>query len=214
MNGKTEVLQAAEKCEDEKCRYLVDKDWDELILPRRKLPKRTISTEYHSIENYLLNYDAWIGVLRQKFPRDDASKILSPITYLAIVSEIEAALRPLFCCFVQMMRDGTSEANCSLSFEHFATKSKEKTPCLITIINYCNDNLRGRAPNNDICQYFRTNKISEQGHGKILLNFIWEAIRTTTKAGKESIDSLMVKLAQNLKSANIIDLLENICFAL
>ncbi len=206
-NGKSSILKSATLCDDEKCIFIIDRDWDDLLGITHP-QKNIITLNLNSIESYLINYDTLSGVVISEKPKCNIESTLSKKDYAAIVTSVSNHLRPLFECFSVMQLNGTNKKGCSHKPGHFKSRNSSCAPDPSKINSFI-INTKVTIPK-QVTEYFSDTDLTNNGHGKYMLNYIWEGVRHKTKIGKISIEKLMIRLAQLLDSPELEDLCHNI----
>ena len=114
-NGKESILDSSRKCVDPKCVYIIDRDWEDLLpaVASSANANNLVKLKRHSIENYLIDYESFIGVLIAEHPKRDLYSELTELDYNLHVKFVSSALRPLFECFAAMQMQDAREKGCS-----------------------------------------------------------------------------------------------------
>gem|GEM_PF-5239181 len=195
LNGKIEVLDRAAACTDSKCLYLVDRDWDDFhgrIVTRQNV----LTLAKYSVENYLLHYSGFRSIVIAANPRKKVDTILSKSEFNHIATQVAAALKPLFQCFLAMEKTGDGRKTCSLRPGKFQKKNKSCAPDENVIRSHISD-MDVEIPQ-DVVKYFSESKLLSRGVGKYLLHFIWNEICQKSPSKSVSKDSLLIRLAQTI----------------
>lgn len=192
-NGKAEVLAAAEICNDKKCVYLVDRDWDDLHESMPTLSNIVVLDKY-SIENYVIDYDAFLGIILGEIPKFDIASNFSRIDFQNILTDLSNTLRPLFICFASMQQSENRERSCSITPGHFQVGNRTCAPDDAKIAEFTSNSTATITP--EITDYFKDELLLDKGHGKYMLHFSWLAVKL--KAGINTglnPDKLLMRLA-------------------
>jgi hypothetical protein len=206
-NGKSSVLEAAALCNDPKCIFIVDRDWDDLLGIDSKL-SNVVVLGRHSIENYLIDYAGFSAIVMSDFPRCKINHLLGEDHYNEILIRVSNKLRPLFECFVAMQMCEERRKGCSYKPGHFQSRDNLCAPDENIITQFINDS--GVKILQPIIEYFADADLIKKGHGKFMLHFVWEGVRHKTKVSKIAIDKLMIRLAQLVKTSDIKQLIVDI----
>ena len=192
-NGKGEVLRAAQASNDRRCIFVVDRDWDDLLGNIHSL-RNLIVLQKHSIENYLIHYEAFCAIIIGDKPKIQIETLLNCERYQEIVSDICLKLRPLFECFAAMQMCGRKEDSCGRNPGNFQVNNRSCAPDERKISNFITE-VSIEIPQ-QVRNYFAGDVLCDRGHGKYMLHFAWAAIRHISKVSQLSSDKLMMRLAQ------------------
>ena len=208
-NGKDSILRAAKDCSDTKCVFVVDRDWTDLFnaVP---LGKNVVVLDMYSIESYLIDYDAFSGIILGDFPKCDIDKLFSKKSFEDILTEVSDKLRPLFECFAAMQKKtwGEKKKSCSYPPGRFQQENASCAPDITKIEQFISES--GVSVFQEIKDYFSEPLLVQKGHGKYMLHYIWNNIRSNTKAGTIGMDRLMIRLAQLVNTREIEMLVDKI----
>jgi len=197
-NGKRDVLRSAKSCEDPKCVFIVDRDWDDLFDCKPTL-KNVVVLDMYSIENYLIDYDAFASIVLSDVPKGDINSIFSEADYKNILKRISDDLRPLFECFAAIQLEKDKDKGCSHNPGYFQKKDRSCSPNEEEIDNFIkNSNI---SIPKYIKEYFFDSVLCSKGHGKFMLHYMWTAVRHHTQINQIHIEKLMIRLAQLLNTA-------------
>lgn len=199
-NGKESVLKAAAACTDTKCIFVVDRDWDDLLSIMPKL-KNVVVLSMHSIECYLINYNAFSEILLSEFPRRNINSLLSKKHFNNILSNVSKDLRPLFECFATMIMNKSKIKGCSHKPGRFQQKNNSGKPDVKEISKFVSD--IGIVVPKSVKSYFSAKYLTKKGHGKYMLHYVWEGIRNKSKVNKIQIEKLMMRLAQFINTKEL-----------
>lgn len=199
-NGKEAVLEAAKSCNDPKCVFLIDRDWDDLLGTGTTLAN-VVVLKRHSIENYLIDYNGFSAIVRSDFPKGNINILLGDNHYREILIGVSNKLRPLFECFVAMQMCDKKRKGCSHNPGHFQSRNNSCAPDENKITQFIKDSVE-HIPGN-VIEYFADEDLIEKGHGKFMLHFVWEGIRHKTKASKIATEKLKIRLAQLVNNSDI-----------
>ncbi len=193
LNGKDSVLDAAELSTDQKCVYIVDRDWDDFHDNLSTLAN-VVVLEMHSIECYLIDYMAFYGVVVSENPKGDIGSKFSESDYENIILNTSNLLRPLFKCFVSLQLEDTSKKGCSHKPGFFQQQNRTCAPDEGKINNFItNSNIN--TPQS-VSRYFSDSSLITKGHGKYMLHYVWEGVRNKADITKIGLNNLMIRLAQ------------------
>jgi hypothetical protein len=192
-NGKESVLKAAESCEDPKCVFVVDRDWDDLlgIMPTLK---NVVVLSMHSIECYLIDHIAFSGIVLGESPKCDIDSLLNEKNFAVILTDVSDKLRPLFECFAAMQMSDEKVKGCSYKPGHFQQKNRACTPDVRKIAQFISDS--GVSVPQSVKNYFSDKVLNKKGHGKFMLHYVWEGVRNRVNVGRIKIERLIMRLAQ------------------
>jgi len=199
-NGKESVLNAAESCSDTKCVYIVDRDWDDLlgIVPTLK---NVVVLGMHSIECYLIDHSAFSGIVLGENPKCDIDSLLSEKLFGKILTDVSDKLRPLFECFAAMQMSDEKRKGCSHKPGHFQQKNSSCAPDMREINQFISNS--GVAVPQSVKSYFLDKALTQKGHGKYMLHYVWEGVRHKLKVRRIGIERLMMRLAQLIDTQEI-----------
>ena len=208
-NGKREVLKDAERCTDKKCVYLVDRDWDDYHGTVPTL-ENVFVLEKHSIENYLIDYETFCGILIAEYPESEINTLLSNQNFNDILEEASNSLRPLFECFLAVQCSGQKLKNCSIKPGHFEQENQAKLADVNKINQYIQDtNVEIKT---DIIDFFNEPELVNKGHGKFMLHYVWQGVKNKIKNSGMPIggDKLLIRLGQITTSRDVQNLVNGI----
>ncbi|MBK1884609.1 DUF4435 domain-containing protein [Luteolibacter pohnpeiensis] len=194
--GKRPIIDSATNCTDPNCFYIVDMDWDDLLDKKHDI-ERLIFLKKHSIENYLIDYSGFRAIIIADNPRKNIENIFNENDFKSIVETTSNRLRPLFECFAAILASQNGLANCKIPPKNFQKKNNYHPPDPDIINNFISD--AGLTINPNIKKYFTSRNLTNRGHGKYMLHFIWIEIRHKTKCAQISDDCLKIRLAQSIK---------------
>lgn len=196
-NGKASVVEAARCCNDPRCVYVVDSDWDDFLNITHSLANLVVLEKY-SIENYFIEYSGFRALVLADKPRGDLETLLSSGMFDSIVEDVSNSLRPLFECYLAIQAAQDKRPNCAIKPGRFQTKDKSCLPDTNVIAAFVAD--IGIAIPKDVRDYFAGDVLRDRGHGKYMLHFVWSGVRDASGAGQLSLDSLLIRLAQTIDS--------------
>ena len=196
-NGKDSVIDAARNCRDPRCVYLVDRHWDDSLRVTHRLSNLVV-LEKHSIENYLLDYSGFYAVVLADNPKSDMETLFSRGQFDAIVDNVSLGLRPLVECFLAMQVAADPRTGCARKPGAFQLKNRTCAPDAKRIADFIAD-IGIPIPKN-VETYFSGDVLTDRGHGKYMLHFVWAGVRRTAGTGQLSTEKLMVRLAQAVDS--------------
>ncbi len=202
-NGKESVLKAAESCLDTKCVFIVDKDWDDLLDIASAL-KNVVVLRMYSIENYLIDHNAFSGVVLGESPKLDIDNNFGENYFEEMLIDVSNKLRPLFECFASMQMIDERKKGCKHKPGHFQQKNNTCRPDELAISQFISDS-RIEIPQY-VKDYFSHKDLSKNGHGKYMLHYVWEVVRHKTNIGRLGMEKLMIRLAQLLDSQELKEL--------
>ncbi len=206
-NGKISILDTAASCNDHKCIYLLDRDWDDILGNIPNL-KNVVVLDRHSIENYLINYEGFKSIVMCEFPKTDIRLILSEADLQQIIHVTSDKLRPLFECFVALQMCEVKKKGCSIDPGHFQERNCTCAPDVAEIAKFISDSAV-ETPQS-VISYFSDNDLLAKGHGKYMLHYVWEGVRHKTRISKIAIDKLMLRLAYTIETSDIQTIVDNI----
>lgn len=192
-NGKGSVLKAAKACKDPKCVFIVDRDWSDLLGNMTKL-KNVVVLKMHSIECYLIDHEAFAGIILCESPKCEIHRLFGQEHFETILTDVSNKLRPLFECFVAMQMGNQKEKGCSHKPGHFQLKNRTCAPDARRIAQFISES-KVSVPKS-VKDYFSDKVLTNKGHGKYMLHYVWEGARHKSKVGKIGIEKLMMRLAQ------------------
>ncbi len=205
-NGKDEVLKEAESCTDTKCVFIVDRDWDDLLGTMSTL-KNVLVLNMYSIECYLIDHEAFSGIIAAECPRCNIDDLLSKEDFKQILTDVSDELRLLFECFV-----ATQMSDKNIKWPEpgaFQQRNRSCAPDRRKIAKFISDS--GVTTPQSVKDYFSAEVLTDVGHGKFMLHYVWEGVRRRLqirkKVGKES---LMIRLAQLLNTMEIKELISEV----
>ncbi len=199
-NGKESILKAAKSCSDSKCVFIVDRDWDDLFGIFPKL-KNVVVLNMHSIENYLIDYGAFSGIILAESPRCEINSVLGQKHFSKILTNVSEDLRPLFECFASLQMKGNGSKGCSHRPGRFQQKNRSCAPDVDTINQFISDS--GVSVPKSVRDYFRDKDLSRKGHGRYMLHFTWEGVRQKSGVGKIGSEKLKIRLAQLINTGEL-----------
>ncbi|MBA7576214.1 hypothetical protein ES708_18053 [subsurface metagenome] len=192
-NGKKSVIEAAHKCNDQRCVYIIDRDWDDVLGITYKF-RNLLVLEKHSIENYLIDYSAFYAIVLADNSRKEIDKFFNKQVFNDIIDEVSNRLRPLFECYLTMQLSGDSRPSCSRKPGSFQERNRSCAPDKRAIASFIKII---RIPTPQLVKdYFEGDVLRVRGHGKYMLHFVWAGIQELTALKQLKIDSLMIRLAQ------------------
>jgi hypothetical protein len=192
-NGKKAVIDAARSCTDNRCVYIVDRDWDD-ILNRIESLENVVVLQKHSIENYLLDYSGFYAIVLADNPRADMDALFNELVFNSIVNKISNRLRPLFESYLAMQITEDDRQGCSQKPGSFQEKNRTCAPDRDAIARFIAD--IGIPIPQSVRNYFAGDVLRDRGHGKYMLHFLWVGVCKSTHMRQLEIDRLMVRLAQ------------------
>jgi len=192
-NGKDSVIEAARGCNDRKCVYVIDRDWDDFLQKIQTL-RNLVILEKHSIENYLLSYSGFRSVVIADNPKDDINSVLSKNMFDTIVDYVSQRLRPLFECYLTMQMTKDPRSNCSRRPGAFQARNRTCAPDEKAIATFIDD--IGLPIPEVVRDYFSGDVLKDRGHGKYMLHFVWAGVRQKSGTKQVGFDTLMIRLAQ------------------
>ena len=206
-NGKQDVLDAAKACKDTKCVFIVDRDWDDLLGAITTL-KNVVTLSMHSIDCYLINHEAFSGIVLSEDPKCSIDTLFGKKHFNEILSGVSGKLRSLFECFVAMQMDHSGEKGCSHKPGHFQQQNSSCAPDVRKITRFISDS--GVSVTKPIKKYFSDKILTQKGHGKFMLHYVWEGVRNKTKSGRIGMEKLMIRLAQLINTQELEELTNEI----
>lgn len=192
-NGKKSVIEAAHKCNDKRCVYIIDRDWDDVLEKTYKC-RNLLILEKYSIENYLIDYSAFYAIVLAGNPRKEIDKFFNKQSFNDIIDEVSNCLRPLFECYLAMQLSGDSRPNCSRKPGSFKERNESCAPDKRAITSFIKE--IGIPIPQLVKDYFEGDVLRVRGHGKYMLHFVWTGIQKLTALNQLKIDSLMIRLVQ------------------
>lgn len=206
-NGKQEIVDEAVSCRDPKCVFIVDRDWDDL-LGIEPILHNVVVLKKHSIENYLIEYSGFSKLVLGDKPKANINELLSKQQFDAIIEDVSRKLLPLFECFATMQMLATGRTGCAYDPGHFQKKNSSCAPDEKKISEFID--AEGEAVPYPVINYFSGDVLRDRGHGKYMLHFVWMGVRNLSKVGQLSMDRLMMRLAQLVKSSDLEVLCEQV----
>lgn len=204
LNGKESIVQASLNCNDQKCVYLVDRDWDDALNIDHS-SNNLVVLDKNSIENYLLDYSGFRAIVLADNPRGDVSGVFARNDFDTIIDNVSSQLRPLFECYLSMQLAGDKRTGCSRNPGYFKENGPSGGPCPNQIETFIND-IAISVPQ-AISDYFSGSVLKDRGHGKYMIFYSWAAVRHSTGATQLRGDTLLIRLAQAIDPA----ILEELC---
>jgi hypothetical protein len=212
LNGKTSVVEAARNCNDSKCIYIIDRDWDDLldiIEPAANL----VALDKYAIENYLIEYSGFRAIVLSYHPRKNIDCILNQSMFDEIVQEVSNQLRPLFECYATMQLCKDARQNCSITPAKFQMKNNTCMPDPSEINNFITS--IGLPIPNGVRNYFAGNVLCDRGHGKYMMHYVWKGVCNISNTRCQlHIDSLLIRLAQTVNDQVFSDLYDKIKYSI
>ncbi len=192
-NGKESVLRAAKSCADNRCVFIVDRDWDDLLGIMSTL-KNVVVLSMHSIECYLIDYGAFSGIVLSDFPKCNIDCLFSEKHFEEILKNVSDKLRPLFECFSAMQMCNQKAQGCSHKPGRFQQENRSCAPDERKIAQFISDSKI--LVFQSVKDYFSVDVLTAKGHGKFMLHYVWEGVRHRSQIRKIGIEKLMMRLAQ------------------
>ncbi len=205
-NGKYAVLKAAESCIDTKCVFMVDRDWDDLLGTMSTL-KNVVVLNMHSIECYLIDHEAFSGIILAECPRCNINGLLSEKDFREILTDVSDELRPLFECFVTThMSDKKKKWPEPGDFQQ---SNRSCAPDKRKIAKFISDS--GVSAPQFVKDYFSAEVLTIVGHGKFMLHYVWEGVRRRSQIRKRiGRENLMMRLAQLINTTELKELIREV----
>lgn len=206
-NGKESIIKAADSCSDPKCVYIIDRDWDDLFNTMHSKDNIVI-LELNSIESYLINREAFSGIVLSEKPKCELDSLFSDELYTEIITNVSNSLRPLFECLATMQMGSERKKGCSNKPGYFQQKNKSCAIDNKMVESFISDS--GVAPPDSVKEYFSEVHLIRRGHGKYMLHYIWNSIQYKTKIRVIGMEKLMIRLAQLVDTTELSSLANKI----
>jgi hypothetical protein len=125
LGGKVNVINEAQaNIGNNRCVYLVDKDFDDL-LNRKHDFSNLFYLERYCIENYLIEEESLVAFVIDEKPRMKPADIKNKLQCTRLVEDCCSQLMKIFVLFYLVQKHGIDEPNVALPVERFVRKDNK-----------------------------------------------------------------------------------------